>query len=126
MTPEELQDLSRRAAGCLPKGFFSEKPGETRLHLATDEGTANGKVCHWEEVSDYQYGDYWLHESTEACCEIMVRVLFEADRGVTLMQGGFRYEEDGGWAYIHFEHNRDVLAYRVAVLLAICALKEGK
>lgn len=111
MTQEELQDLSRKAAKLLPKDELS---------------------CCWVDGINqdlYNYDDKrrieWLHESTEACAEIMVRVLWP--------KGAFvRPEFPHRW-YLNFRNPQQwsvvdkaaisadpVQAFRTAVLLALC------
>ena len=63
MTESELQALSREVAGLLPNDF-----GNGRLDK-TGVGTPNG----WAKFRPH--GEQWLHESTEACAEIMVRII---------------------------------------------------
>lgn len=111
MTPEQLEALSREAAGCLPGNIFDVWPifdEEERGIIYTNEGAR------------------WLHESTEACAEIMVRVLWPADTDIT---GGRTTKGiwGAGWSGIkagEFVYEEDpMLAYRVAVLRALIALK---
>lgn len=99
MTDSELQDLSRRAAGCLPDDewavLYSTRPGKVWM---------NNK---W----------MWLHESTEFSAEIMMKILMPANKrwDIFIVDNTL------------IGHIPDVmLAYRVAVLKALCALKEGK
>ena len=121
MTQSELEELSRRAAGCLPKDFgvgpFAFEPERE------------------DEIPD---GALWLHESTEACTEIMVRVLWKWG---CVVNGDDNTAEGGApdhaawvwgsqWPYMEaqteYSCSDPMLAYRVAVLRALCALKEGK
>ena len=115
MTPAELEDLSRAAAAKLPPEFAA--------HLwpscVNDEPSGI-----WTNGT---YDDMWLHESTEACAEIMVRVLWPKgwlpvghEIGCYVLNEGFlptgiavRYKEiEGG----------PMLVFRVAVLRAVVAL----
>ena len=71
-----------------------------------------------------------LHDSNGACAQIMVRVLFENQIGIgPSWEGAIRAFYFGSGATmpdgIHGA-NDIMLAYRVAVLKALCALKEGK
>ena len=116
-TQEELMELSRQAAGCLPEDanwpWFAHCGDDWRDgRIIEDKG--EGRVM-------------WLHESTEACTEIMVRVLWPA--GAVLSEGkrvktdhvviAFRGQTEITWA-----SNADpMLAFRVAVLRALIALK---
>lgn len=102
---QELQQLSREAARKLPEGVCIE--------------WRNGVVT---EGSVFGTGikEYWLHESTEACVEIMVRVLWPK---------GWSVKEDlYGACAIHWEESIVVKdtdpmqAFRTAVLRAVVAL----
>lgn len=67
MDDSELQELSRKAAGCLPKDeWYAGQVLQNPLH--------GNSIGLWRpDIS--KSGWKWLHESTEACTEIMVRVL---------------------------------------------------
>lgn len=112
MTSEtELQGLSREAAGCLPR----EIRGELQLRL-------DGYLCGDSNGEDWRV--QWLHESTEACTEIMVRVLWPA--GVALVPGieCVRAIFEAGDSLSEVQIVSDPMrVYRVAVLKALIALK---
>jgi hypothetical protein len=61
-TTEELQQLSRDAAGCLLEGILGNE-----ILLGGRNLYANGMLG-FPDV----FGMLWLHESTEACTEIML------------------------------------------------------
>lgn len=110
MTSEtELQGLSREAAGCL-----LELAAGSDFDSSIDTG---GHVT-------LEVGECWLHESTEACTEIMVRVLWAAEVDLT---GGPM--PNGQWGAgctgtEDFSYDSDpMLAFRIAVLRALIALK---
>ena len=95
MTPTELEALSREAAACLP-----EMPEFSRgFHYVESALTGQRKE--------------WLAESTEACTEIMVRELPIAVAKRVLEQA----------ALLVVDGMEGMLAFRVAVLKALCALK---
>ena len=114
MTEAELQDLSRRAAACLSNPLQEYETWAGGYHFGYVDGI-NRRI--------------WLYESTEACCEIMVRVLWPASVHI---DGEFNHaringEKGCGGRLLFFKDFGDpMLAYRVAVLKALCALKEGK
>lgn len=118
---EELEALSRQAAGCLPEDFF---PEEHRLHMHP-KGKPPGMVWIGDE------GWRWLHKSTEACCEVMVRVLWVVSidiKGSPASAGSPAksiawVEWDGGDYIPDIWEDDPMLAYRVAVLRALIALK---
>lgn len=118
MTDTELQVLSREAAGCLPKD---------QAFMLIFWGLCKG---HFNGVRSL-----WLHESTEACTEIMVRVLWPADQTIHGYKSVDCYTvraiidpsaEDGEPLHVEasYAYERDcMLAFRVAVLRALIALK---
>ena len=128
MTEQELMELSRQAAGCLPVEICKE----LKITQSPDDGIA--PESSWASAGTVAFifdrgcvGRKWLHESTEACTEIMVRVLWLA--GAVLSEGkrvktdhvviAFRGQTEITWA-----SNADpMLAFRVAVLRALIALK---
>ena len=121
MQQEELEALSREAANLLPRDFF------TRLtnHIGGSfEGMVTGEAGN-------QIDGSWLHESTEACTEIMVRVLGDADISiVTSVKGSMAllqqaYDEEIFVPFIPADGD-PMLAYRVAVLRALVALSKEK
>lgn len=129
-TTEELQQLSRDAAGCLPKDFF-ENWGHPKTLAAAEVGQIPYAYACPPASKAYFC---WLHESTEACTEIMVRVL--APLGVFLIGGHQTYIElavakenedcEDYWqeGFTCGTNNDDpMLAFRVAVLRALVALK---
>ncbi len=115
-TEQELQELSKRAAGCLPSIF----------QIANDhEGDA--WVCGYCQVKD-------IYNHTSLCTEIMVRVLWPAGwtiDGADCTDADWPHWlawtiEDGGGNFDSAVEVRDpdpMLAFRVAVLRALCALK---
>ena len=117
MTEAELQDLSRRAAACLSNPLQEYETWAGGYHFGYVDGI-NRRI--------------WLYESTEACCEIMVRVLWGcgccisgSPHGAWSVYPGA--PNQGLLSEINSQHGNDpMLAYRVAVLKALCALKEGK
>jgi len=109
-----LESLSREAAKVLPEDFAWKKS----CVISDGEILYGTRSC-------------WLHESTEACTEIMVRVLWpagwrvigskdwaEANHGPSMVMGA--------WNVQRFDaHNNDPMrAFRVAVLSALIALKK--
>lgn len=137
MSEEQLQELSREAAGCLPPPPWNFELLSLYRHdtkYATITGT---KTRSAGMVSQTGSGDiFWLHESTEACTEIMVRVLWPADQTVHgFKSAGGTYtaraicdpsnEGDAndtiGSSYAN--EKDPMLAFRVAVLRALIALK---
>lgn len=124
MTSEtELQGLSMAAAECLLEGLFYA-------------GASWLEGFQWIQGPRDTGGKEWLHESTEACTEIMVRVLWPAEQTVHgFKSAGGTYtaraifdptnEEDAndtiGSSYAN--ESDPMLAYRVAVLRALIALK---
>lgn len=119
MTSEtELQGLSMQAAGCLPELFQGpdwELCTEAPIHDGRD-----GRVAR-----SYRK-PIWLHESTEACAEIMVRVLWPKNVYLHGSDGCAVYQGIPSRAYgsnfILFDGD-PMLAFRVAVLKALIALK---
>ena len=105
----DLEQLSRDAAGCL-------HADDTPLVLF---GTPDvGRM--------YVRGgpSQWLHESTEACSEILVRVLWPAN--IHVWSFGFTAPDttDGrGSETTYVEEADPMLAFRVAVLRALVAMK---
>jgi hypothetical protein len=118
MTKIELQELSRDAAKALPTNpdwpWFSHEDDNWRDgRIVEDKG--EGRMC-------------WLHESTEACTEIMVRVL---NGSWTLCKDGTAviHSYPDGTTYVAVEHsnqhgNDPMLAFRAAVLRALIALEK--
>jgi hypothetical protein len=107
----DLEQLSRDAAGCLPEEL--QITGEL-------PGTANERVRPWR--------DAWLHESTEACAEIMVRVLWPK----RIVVGGYQetvkaiqYSDDGQPFVLVCEliEGDPVRALRTVTLRALVAMK---
>jgi len=127
MTNEQLQELSRRAAGCLPKEWRLASSG-LPFFVCYEAGMPDGAVNGY--VSDHcRNPRKWLHESTEACSEIMVRVLWAKN----VVIGGSVYPANVVvWGttppmFVTKEQIPDpMLAFRVAVLRALIALSEGK
>lgn len=114
MTPTDLQKLSRDAAGCLPKDAFS--PDNVRWKIALDK-------------RDGSYINGWLHESTEACTEIMVRVLWPDHKWWGMHRRSDYKGSDCMITSLSFGGDvldvgdDPMLAFRVAVLRALVALK---
>ena len=114
----ELQELSRDAARKLPDGFQLDD-----LYICYD-GESAGMIA----LEDGSF--WWLHESTEACAEIMVRVLWPKE---IYLQG---YVSDGETLVGMFNDNQKTeegcfgtesdtdptQAFRTAVLRAVVAL----
>lgn len=108
-----LETLSRDAARVLPADF------KVRNYIL---GACQGRA------PVQQIGPApWLHESTEACAEIMVRVLLATGKFV-LGEQGFLYYGEKDMQQISFEnYGADPLqAFRTAVLQAVIAMGEGK
>ncbi len=150
MTETELQSISREAAGCLPERMFDGRFGSDAIREAEP-----GKVPYAvTEHPAYEVHYCWLHESTEACTEIMVRVLLPCSSLPALSIGELCIQQDRngiGVVYIrcgdsraegqasycpagYFSKSRHcpdafegdpMLAFRVAVLKALIALKKG-
>ena len=135
LTRTELEDLSRRAAACLPKEVdFSF--GE--LEVSGLPGKLTGRYLG-------EMLDCWLVDSTEACTEIMVRVLWDQeDKTLDITGSHLRYDGPAG-PYSGMQcvissryaqrrgdgifqpcdvQNDPMLAFRIAVLRALLALKE--
>ena len=111
MTEAELQDLSRRAAACLSNPLQEYETWAGGYHFGYVDGI-NRRI--------------WLYESTEACTEIMVRVLWPLEiYAVPYRENAAHFINIPPVAYEECG-NDPMLAYRVAVLKALCALKEGK
>lgn len=109
----ELQELSREAARKLPEGLQLDD-----LYLCYD-GESAGMIA----LEDGSF--WWLHESTEACAEIMVRVLWPAGKYVCGDKSGSAYVG----VLLSDERLRDgvddddpMQAFRTAVLRAVVAL----
>lgn len=121
MQQEELEALSREAAGCLPEDW---------RFAAWDRLGTPGLIESKDNTLDRSGNEYypqcWLHESTEACAEIMVRVLWPANYcPIGNMQGCWIEAigmQQGAPNWYHYGMN-PMLAYRVAVLTALIALK---
>lgn len=96
----DLQELSREAARKLPKEWDA---------LVVECGKA-----------------VWLHESTEACTEIMVRVLWPKQWFVGLAPSGtvqaFQDSCDGDFRVVENYEPDAMQAFRTAVLRAVVAL----
>lgn len=105
MSETELQELSRQAAGCLPENMVAA------LDFNTGSGNPSG---HWYGV--------WLHEHTEACCEVMVRVLLNERHTLEMNTHGKDIWFRGRPSAADFRSD-PMLAFRVAVLRALVALK---
>ena len=106
-TQEELMELSRQAAGCLPEDF------------AFSDGS---KYVHGFAGQEAFYNYVWLHESTEACTEIMVRVLLKEHATLELNCHGKDIWFRGRPSASDYRDD-PMLAFRVAVLRALIALK---
>ena len=142
MTEQELMELSRQAAGCLPEDVRDSLRCE-------NEYRALGVTGYWEcfrEGYDISW-NFWLHESTEACTEILARVLmapgvlcdlkpnrdgfrifcrWEVLDTVSAIREGNEGHMDGGYRLYAGPStigNDPMLAFRVAVLRALIALK---
>jgi hypothetical protein len=133
MTEQELQGLSRWAAECLLKTDFDLSKALGLFTGDTSETKLLGKQLLSFTVDEETGGfpTLWLHESTEACAEIMVRVLWPA--AVYLDKIGahtvaLHYQSIGSrkWSSemtIVLTGDDPMLAFRVAVLKALIALK---
>lgn len=108
MTQEELQDLSRRAAALLKQSQLSFE-----LLRATPSAPYSGAIWNHRAV--------WLHESTEACAEIMVQVLWPENVTVVSLGNGCAPCNGSGWidAANKTESADPMQAFRTAVLLAL-------
>ena len=130
MQQEELEALSREAAGCLPWEFWQTvEPGDTYYPRHDDaQPVFEG---YWPCENDRADWQVWLHEDTQACTEIMVRVLGDADISIdTSVKGSMAllqqaYDEEIFVPFIPADGD-PMLAYRVAVLRALVALKGNK
>lgn len=122
MEQHELEELSREAAGKLPDS----------IRLVGGRVLQNGGFFWWDGIDaatadkmDILTHKVWLHESTEACTEIMVRVLWP--RVVIVPHNGnmVAVDYDNHRKYIADNANiiDPMLAYRVAVLRALVAGK---
>ena len=89
---QELQELSRQAVKMLPEEITR------KFNIAM-----TGRIA---------CSDGWLHESTEACAEIMVKVLWPAGYMRELIEAWFFLKDEG-----------KMRAFRVCVLRALIALK---
>lgn len=121
MDEQELRELSRRAVRLMPgwiaTGYYKDGEGQ-RWRLE------NGGFAGFEK---------WLHTDTEACTEIMVRVLMPQRVDLDWVTEGTilasqRPDQRGtkpSRILVSGDHFNDpMLAYRVAVLKALCALYE--
>ena len=114
---QELMELSRQAAGCLPEDVRDSLRCE-------NEYRALGVTGYWEcfrEGYDISW-NFWLHESTEACTEIMVRVLLKEHATLELNCHGKDIWFRGRPSASDYRDD-PMLAFRVAVLRALIALK---
>ncbi len=110
MTQDELQDLSRKAAKLLP----ITSPAFTFEY-------SNGKTGRV-----YTAGRHiWLHESTEACAEIMVKVLLP--KNIWLEYTEVLGREPAMLVMpveaiepVYYKRSDPMQAFRTAVLLALC------
>ena len=104
MTPEEMQALSRKAAGKLPFvlgiGPFAYAPTLSSGPLPE--------------------GEQWLHESTEACAEIMVQVLWRRGISIGGSSNGFAMAWGTYPPLVETLGNDPMQAFRIAVLRAVC------
>ena len=110
----ELEELSCAAARKLPTNpawpWFSHSDDDWRDGRIV-EGKGEGRLC-------------WLHECTEACAEIMVRVLWPASVSIEQSigrEGELYAEASAGMARVAV-HNDPMQAFRTAVLRAVVAL----
>lgn len=112
MTQDELQNLSRKAAKLLSDDLL-QKFGLYKGMVDNGNSTAL---------------PIWLHESTEACAEIMVRVLWP--KSVYIMHAGMAkqvialqlraVEPDTPIVFGQLGYDDPMQAFRTAVLLALC------
>jgi len=126
MEEKELQELSRRAARKLPKNWNGAFGVLWQHHSAHSCGKY---VPHGVPERQQLDAAKWLHESTEACTEIMVRVLWNEEvdikGGECAMPGSgyVAWSEQRSDELTREEYFDDpMLAYRVAVLRALTAL----
>lgn len=116
MDTKELEELSRRAAGCLPKGFVLDDGG-----LKVVDGYV------WDVDGEYsEPGNFWLYQHTLACTDILVNIL--ADHHVKVSIGGGIWIDDRHGDKLA-EVRWDVAdggcqALNVAILTALIALKD--
>lgn len=104
MTEKELQELSRQAAEKLPADILMRGKSDPQI----------GKI--WDNDCWT-----WLHESTEACAEIMVRVLWPNEiYGVPFRKNACHFIHT---TPVNYEDcgNDPMLAFRIAVLRALIA-----
>jgi hypothetical protein len=146
MTNDELQELSRLAAGCLPKKWYPTYRDQTHLGICGTRTVLVEKWAGWRNERQL----VWLYESTEACTEIMVRVLWDSGVHIEGCAGGccayenqifivgskekqlakFTFADDNHQMDCYASdakcNNDPMLAFRVAVLRALIALKDGE
>lgn len=120
MTPADLQQLSRDAAGKLPKTPYTADVSQPfRYHEQLDSFCLGSGE--WIDAER-------LHESTEAAAEIMVRVLWPARVWLEYANALARrpsiiaLNSEAKSVYYDKCDNDPMLAFRVAVLRAVVAL----
>jgi len=123
MTEQELQELSRKAAGFLPS-LVADGPLFGRSAWLHGYHWLDGIDAVTADKMDIYCAKIWLHESTEACAEIMIRAL-PSDLSMWKLDGKQYIAHLADCRIIGRSSNESnpMLAFRVAVLRALCALK---
>lgn len=121
----DLEQLSRDAA----KVLFTSAP--TILSGEWDESKIEPDGLHYERNGKLFYGKVatlWLHESTEACAEIMVKVLLPKGIQVYGTESGdcglCKGHGFGVYAQAIFNNADPMQAFRTAVLRALIEVKK--
>ena len=123
MTAEEMQALSREAVVKLRIWAGPYKAAEIGLIL---QYLQDGTRSYYLYPNDGPFD--WLHESTEACAEIMVRVL--GPKGLRVSQERKSWVMRGRFNPCRCEcqftevDNDPMQAFRIAVLRAVCAMEQ--
>lgn len=121
MTPEQLQQMSRDLARLLPEELLPNREGKH-----AEDADYVGIVCFRDELYEAHAGwrrkqvPVWLHESTEACAEIMVRVLWPNE---ICINGGLREawanrNDLDDYRLVYVENDNPMQAFRTVVCLA--------
>lgn len=74
MSEEELRELSRQAAAIIPEQMYSYITPNDAFGFPFSEFVDRG---YWKCENERTDWDVWFHESTEACLEIIAKVLLE-------------------------------------------------
>jgi len=126
MQQEELEALSREAAKALPKNWR----GNFGVLWQYNSEHSAGKFVPHGVPEEYEFGlAKWLYESTEACTEILVRVLLPAEWMLVgeNKAGGDPYcLVNPKYAPVDFEGDDPMCAFCVACLQALVANSDRK